>query len=265
MFLSVLMPCLNEEGNVSLAIKKTLAGFDRYRIKGEIVVIDDGSNDRTAHKIRAAILHDNRIRLIQHARPRGVGASFWHGVHQARGDCVVFIPGDNENDPNEIFRYADLLNDVDMVIPYLFDQAQRTLWRSFLSRIYMAIINLTFQQSLNYTNGTILYRKSLLMLINKRCYGFFFQTDIVIRLIKKGYLYCEAPYQLNGRKKGQSKAIASKTLAVITLDYLRLLLDGILVSEPKNRTFTPDSVSARRCSQTGNNISEEGNYGTDLC
>lgn len=58
--------------------------------------------------------------MVKHDRPLGIGASFWDGVDHANGDIVVMLPGDNENDSREIFRYLELLEQVDIVIPFNF-------------------------------------------------------------------------------------------------------------------------------------------------
>ena len=65
---------------------------------------------------------DSRVRLINHNTPQGIGASFWDGVDNASGDMVTMLPGDNENDPWEILRYIKLLEQVDMIIPFVFNK-----------------------------------------------------------------------------------------------------------------------------------------------
>ena len=102
--LSVIMPALNEENNIGAALSNTLKALDDFDIDGEVVVVNDGSNDKTSQLIRTAMQEDKRIRMIAHDTSKGIGASFWDGVDDARGEVVIMIPGDNENDPWEIFR-----------------------------------------------------------------------------------------------------------------------------------------------------------------
>ncbi|MFH0754959.1 MAG: glycosyltransferase, partial [Candidatus Omnitrophota bacterium] len=78
--LSVIMPALNEERNVQSAINVTLEGFKSFGIKGEIIVINDGSSDKTEELVRGMIHQDSRISMIKHDVPHGIGASFWDGV-----------------------------------------------------------------------------------------------------------------------------------------------------------------------------------------
>ena len=88
---------------------------------------------------------------------------------------VTMLPGDNENDPWEILRYRRLLEHVDIVIPFVFNKEVRSVFRNALSFIYRFIINTTFLVNFNYTNGTVLYRKSILKELYYRSTGFSFK------------------------------------------------------------------------------------------
>ena len=111
--------------------------------------------------------------MISHTSPHGIGASFWDGVDHSMNETISMLPGDGENNPGEIIRYLNLLNHVDMVIPFVFNPQVRPLWRSALSFIYRFIINTTFLVNFNYTNGTVLYRKTVLEALSIRNQSFF--------------------------------------------------------------------------------------------
>ena len=144
MDLSILMPALNEEKNVREAIDATLRAFDDFGIDGEIIVVNDGSTDRTGEIVAEAIARDGRVSVVRHERARGIGASFWEGVDRAHGRAVSMLPGDNENDPWEMLRYYRLLEHVDIVIPFAFNKRIRGFFRNLLSFIYRFIVNTTF-------------------------------------------------------------------------------------------------------------------------
>jgi len=225
-YLTIIMPALNEERNIAGAIDDTLAAFDKFGINAEILVVNDGSTDSTQKLIKNKIdQFPGRVRIIDHARPCGIGASFWDGVDSAEGEFVCMLPGDNENEPSEILRYIGLLKEVDIIIPFVVNKKVRSGTRSFLSFLYRFIINITFSMSLNYTNGTVVYRKSLLKVLDSRRKGFFFQTDILVRLIKHGCLFAEVPYRLRTRKEGKSKAVSLRSLKEVTCGYLKLVKD----------------------------------------
>lgn len=244
---SIVMPSLNEEHNVLAAITDTLKSFDDFEIKGEIIVINDGSTDKTESIVKEAISKDDRIRIINHDTPQGIGASFWDGVRNAKGDVVTMMPGDNENDPWETLQYYRLLEHVDIVIPFVYNKEVRSLFRNALSFMYRFIINTTFLVYFNYTNGTILYRKSILDELTATSTGFFFQTDILIRIVKKGYLFAEVPYRLHMRSHGKSKAVSFPSLMKVVEGYIRLVKD-IYFSKRDNtpRKFAVGSLTEKR-------------------
>lgn len=227
------MPALNEEANISLALQNTLGALDTFGIDGEIIAVNDGSQDRTSEIIREFKEKDSRIRSIDHEQPLGIGAAFWEGVDAANHEVVLMLPGDNENDPWEILRYLNLLEHVDMVIPFVYNKGARSLFRNFLSLAYRFIINTTFGVYFNYTNGTVLYRKSVIIDFPFRSSGFFFQTDILIRSVKRGYLFAEVPYRLGQRIEGKSKAVSYPSLVKVIKGYLKLVKDFYFSKEGK--------------------------------
>ncbi len=248
---SVIMPALNEEKNILLAMKNALEAFQECGIAGEIIVINDGSEDRTKEIVEGFLQSDKRVRILNHNKPQGIGASFWDGVDNAYGTSIVFLPGDNENDPWEIFRYFRLLEEVDIVIPFVFNREVRSIFRNTLSFVYRLIINSTFLVNFNYTNGTALYRRSILKELDFRSTGFFFQTDILVRTVKKGYLFAEVPYRLGLRKDGVSKAVSFPSLFKVVKGYLRLVRDFYFTKSLKaNEVFSADSSTAARKQKT---------------
>ena len=247
-FLSIVIPALNEEKNISDVINNTLNAFSSLNIKGEIVVINDGSKDKTPDIVRELMRSEGRIKIVDHDTPKGIGASFWDGVLNANGEAVCMLPGDGEGDPAEIFRYLALLDSVDMVIPFVYNKEVRALSRNIISRVYLTIMNMTFGTSFNYTNGTIIYRKSILQDIEYRCPNFFFQTDALIKLVKRGYLFAEVPYKLGIRKSGETKAISFSSLYKVAKSYLRLVKDIYFGKKERAKLhkFSKDSVSLKR-------------------
>ena len=157
------------------------------------------------------------------------------------------IPGDNENDPWEILRYHKLVEHVDIVIPFIFNKEARPLFRNALSFVYRFIVNTTFLVNFNYTNGTVLYRTSILKELDYRGNGFFFQTDILIRTVKRGYLFAEVPCRVGLRREGVSKAVTFPSLLQVMRGYLHLVRDLYGKKDKKSRVhFSGDSLTASR-------------------
>lgn len=223
---SVVVPALNEEAAIKDTVLSVLASFKEYGIDGEIVVVNDGSKDKTRDIVEELIKsHPGQLRLLDHKYSCGMGRSFWDGASVSGKDAVTLIPGDNENDPSEILRYLGLLEHVDVVVPFVYNKEVRSPSRNVVSSLFSYIINSTFGTSFNYTNGTALYRREVLLDVRCRSNGFFFLAETLIKLVKKGYLFAEVPYALSLRCAGQSKAISMKSLRNVIKDYFHLVQD----------------------------------------
>lgn len=246
--LSVIIPCLNEEKNIEKVIKLTLDAILEFKINSEIIIIDDGSTDKTLKKIQIYANRYTEIRLVKHKKNLGIGTSFSHGVKIAKGQYITMIPGDNENSLIENLRYFFLRKDVDIIIPFVVNKNMRSKSRRFISAIYNFIINVSFGVSLNYTNGTVIYNKKLLEFIELRSTGFFFQTELLIKLIRCGFLYAEVPQMLAERQYGKSKALTLRSLARLVRSYL-YLVNEIHIKRATGRRdnfYPPGTASEKR-------------------
>ena len=250
--LSIIMPALNEERNIEAAAHNSLKALNDLQIKGELIVVNDGSTDKTGELTAALIQEDSRVRMIKHDRPEGIGASFWDGSQSARGSVVVMFPGDNENDPYEALRYFDLLKHVDVVIPFIYNKGARGAMRKVISFLYRTIINVTFGMNLNYTNGTVFYRKSILSDVHLQSKGFLYQTEILVKAIRRGYLFAEVPCSLGRRASGASKALTLRSLMNVMRGYLKLLKSVYWDDLGSARSVKRDSVTFRRFEETVN-------------
>jgi dolichol-phosphate mannosyltransferase len=244
--ISIVMPALNEEANVERAITETIQAFEKLKLKGEIVLMNDGSRDRTGEigeRLRATYPF---IQVVHHKTPNGIGASFWEGAHLAQGDVVTMLPGDGENDPIEILRYLPLMKEVDIIVPFVYNVEVRGRSRRWVSRTYKAIINLSFGLLLNYMNGTVVYRKSVLQSLSLNSRGFFYQTELLIKAIRMGFLYAEVPYALGVRSNGKSTALTMKSFLKLSKDYLHTVYSVYFVNRRKPVEYPDQSVTGQR-------------------
>lgn len=222
--ITIVLPALNEEGAIATVIQEIVDAYTRLSIKGEILVINDGSTDGTKQIVEDFQKEYLFIRLINHEKPHGVGPSTWEGFKAAHGELVTCLPADGENDPSEILRYVPLMQHVDMVVPFILNPEVRPRYRLYISRFYKLIINVTFGCLINYMNGCVLYRKSILDVIQPRTSGFFLQTEILIKGIKAGFLYAEVPFAIFPRTAGESKALGFKSLGRVISGYFSTVL-----------------------------------------
>ena len=99
--ISVIIPVLNEEENIAPLTAEILTASAHFPLT-EIVFVDDGSTDNTPRILAELAQGDARIRVVTHAQRSGQSAATWNGAFHARGDLIVTLDGDGQNNPADI-------------------------------------------------------------------------------------------------------------------------------------------------------------------
>ncbi len=115
-WLSVVIPVYNEEQRLSVNLSMVLAYLKSLADPFELIVVDDGSNDRTAALVEAQLQVEPRARLIRYTPNRGKGHAVRTGVLISRGERVIFLDADLSTPLEEIPRALELLEGADLVI-----------------------------------------------------------------------------------------------------------------------------------------------------
>jgi len=108
MRISVVIPAFNEEGNIGRLVEETFAKVPESAL-GEVIAVDDGSDDRTGAEIKALVSRYPRLRYLRHAHRAGQSAALRSGVLAARFPVIATMDGDGQNDPADIMRLFGLL------------------------------------------------------------------------------------------------------------------------------------------------------------
>ena len=103
MRISVVIPAFNEEGNIGRLIEETFAKVPESAL-GEVVAVDDGSDDGTGAEIKALLGKYERLRYLRHGQRAGQSAALRSGVLSARFPVIATMDGDGQNDPADIMR-----------------------------------------------------------------------------------------------------------------------------------------------------------------
>ncbi len=219
------MTAFNEEKNIEDTYNELKKSLNELNISHEIILVNDGSTDDTDKICRKLDNEDPFVTFINNDKNNGIGTSFWNAGCKAKGEYVIWFASDGENFSYEILRYIHLLDHVDILVPFAVNKNTRTLSRRLISSIYKLIINFSFRMFLNYTNGSCVYKKSVFLTLNLQSKGFFFQTELLVKSIKAGYLYAEIPFFIKQRPSGEASAISLKNLINVTISYFNLFFN----------------------------------------
>lgn len=115
MTLSVVIPVYNEQENIRLLYEKLKESLDPLNIEYEILFVDDGSTDRTLSILEEIQAKDSKLVVLSLRRNFGQTAAFAAGFDFSRGEVVVTMDGDLQNDPADIAKLLDLIKENDLV------------------------------------------------------------------------------------------------------------------------------------------------------
>ncbi|HTR45725.1 MAG TPA: glycosyltransferase, partial [Thermodesulfovibrionales bacterium] len=115
MTVSVVIPLYNEEENVEVLHERLRPVLEGIGVEYEIIYVDDGSTDNTLSLLEKIQESNASVTVLSLRRNFGQTAAFAAGFDFARGDVIVTMDGDLQNDPKDIPRLLDLTKDNDLV------------------------------------------------------------------------------------------------------------------------------------------------------
>ena len=205
---SVIIPAYNEEEGIASVVAGVLAG-GAWR---EVLVVDDGSNDRTAERAASA-----GARLVRHPYNKGNGAAVKTGVREATGDVVLLMDADGQHDPADAARIVAPVGVHDMVIGARSARDQ-DLVRALGNGVFKAVASwLTGRPIPDLTCGFRAARRDrMLEVLHLLPNGFSYPTTSCLAFLKAGHNVAFEPI------RARPRVSASKVR--LTRDGVRFLL-----------------------------------------
>ena len=130
--LTIFFPFWNEEENIEKVVKDAIPIAAQYAEKWEILMIDDGSSDRTMEIAQKLAKGNKNLRAIGHMPNRGYGAALNEGFAHAKYDYIVFTDGDGQFDFSELGKFVNHIQSNDMVIGYREKRRDKNLFKRLL-------------------------------------------------------------------------------------------------------------------------------------
>lgn len=152
--ISVVIPLYNEGANIE-SLWQELATVLTYFPHGEVIFVDDGSIDDTVEKLIRIAHEDKRVKALLFANNAGQTAAMGAGVDHAKGDIIIFMDGDCQNDPVDIPRLLAKLGEGYDVVSGWREKRQDAFLRSALSRLANKIVSMTTGINLHDTGCSL--------------------------------------------------------------------------------------------------------------
>lgn len=151
----------NEEGNIGRSVASALSVLSETSGEGEVIVVDDGSRDRTGQIADQLARRDSRVRVVHHDVNRGYGAALRSGFEAARHPLVGFVDGDNQFDIGELPKLLAQMPSHDIVSGFRI-RRRDPFRRRVNAFVYNAAVRTLFDIRIRDVNcGFKLYRRDL--------------------------------------------------------------------------------------------------------
>jgi len=139
--LSIVVPLYNEEDSLGPLYTAIVSAVEPLGVAFEIVLVDDGSRDRTVARGSELARRDPRVCLVKFRRNYGQTPAMAAGIAEARGEVIVTMDGDLQNDPADIGRLLERIEaGYDIVVGWRFERQDKLISRKIPSRIANRLI-----------------------------------------------------------------------------------------------------------------------------
>lgn len=212
--LSLFLPVLDEEENLKPMHAKIAAALDALGKTAEVIYVDDGSTDKSLEILKEIAATDERVRVVSLRRNYGQTAAMSAGIDAAKGDILIPMDADLQNDPADISRLLDKLNEgYDVVSGWRKNRQDKLISRKIPSQIANRIISWIGGVKLHdYGCSLKAYRRDVIQ--DVKLYGEMHRF-IPIYASWAGARVAEIPVDHHARTMGKSKYGISRTIKVV--------------------------------------------------
>ncbi len=191
--LSIVIPAFNEEPNIAAAVKRVHDVLQKMDLDYEIIVVNDGSRDRTGQVAKSLIGQIPHLKVVEHFPNRGYGGALKAGFAKATKDLIAFIPSDNQFDFDEIHLLLSHLNGAAIVSGYRANR-QDPFLRKLNGFGWNMVVRLLFGYlARDIDCGFKLFRREVLNHVTLYSDGAMIDTEFLAGARARGYKIAEVP------------------------------------------------------------------------
>ena len=212
----------DEEQNVGPLLASALALAPKLCDDFELIVVDDGSRDRSAEVVREVQRRDPRVRLLRHPENRGYGAALRSGLRAARGDLVFFSDADLQFDLREIEHLLAHVEEFDIVAGYRAPRRD-SRGRRALAWGWGTLVRALFGLRVRDIDCAFkVFRRPVLDALPIASIGAFVNTELLARAQRAGFRIREVPVTHHPRVAGRAKGASPRVVLRALLELLTL-------------------------------------------
>ncbi len=203
--LSVIVPAYNEELLLESSVRALLGALDACKVAAEVIVVNDGSRDRTADIADALTVELRGVRVC-HQRNQGIGGAFRTGAALAAGEYIMLWPVDMMANPGDLSPYIAKFGAADVIVGCRRRREGYGPLMRLNSWIYPRLVGLLFGLRVRDVNWIHAYRSSVFQRIRLTQRGIPMLAEALVRLRDAGASFAEVSVVMKERTGGVASA-----------------------------------------------------------
>jgi len=220
--ITIAIPAYNEEENIASVVKDTLKELPRYFRDYEVIVVDDGSRDKTGTIVDKLVTKNKYLRAI-HQPNGGYSKAMLTGLKAAKKEFVAYMPADGQFLIHDMRHCFEILEENDLVLGYRGGRADYTTRRIVFSYGFLLLLLILFNIKYMDVGWVVIWRtKKIQKTKLKYLGGIFILTESLVRFMRKGYSIAEAPSYYHPRASGEVKNAKFKVVFQTFTNALKL-------------------------------------------
>jgi glycosyltransferase involved in cell wall biosynthesis len=223
--LSVIVPAFNEEEGLRPAITFMAAELASLDTSGEIVIVDDGSADRTPELADELARTLPGVRAVHHTVNQGWGQAVRTGIANCKHEFLVLSPVDSPLSRADMAAFLAAAPGADIVVGYRTRRAGYPAWLALGSRCYHHLVSAMFGLHVRDVNWVHLYRRTAIESLTLRLSGVAFPAEVLARATRRGDRIAEVHCEMQARTTGESTVTRPRVIARALRDVLGLWLE----------------------------------------
>ena len=220
--ISAFFPAYNEEANVAAMVERFTAVLPKIADDYEIIVVNDGSRDRTAEVADGLAAADPHVRVVHHPQNRGYGGALKSGFSASRKAYVFFTDGDGQFDVAEIANLLPYVPQYDVVIGYRIDRAEGGLRRINAGAWNFLVRRLFGIPSRDVDCAFKLFDRRVFEVVRPEAEGAMISTEVLARTVRAGFRVTEVGVHHYPRQHGTPTGANPLVIARAFYELFRL-------------------------------------------
>mgnify|MGYP001598575694 CR=1 FL=1 len=222
--ITIAIPAYNEEESLEWVINNTLETLPKYFDNFELIVIDDGSTDKTGSIADKFAKKFKTVKVV-HQRNGGYSRAILTGINAAKKEFVAYMPADGQFLVEDMRHCFEVMQRNDMILGYRGGRSDYNFKRIVFSYGYLLLLSLLFNIKYMDVGWVIIWRTAKIQKIKlTSSSGIFLLTESLVRFQQKKYRVVDAPSYYHPRKSGEAKNVKLKVVFQTLLSAIKFWL-----------------------------------------